>query len=99
MTNPTDPWASPARSPQQRDRSLSMITKVTVGGAAAAVLAAGAMATWLAQPANAKAGSSTKSSSSSSSSSSSRSGGLKSGSTPTTGNAGSSQPQVSSGGS
>jgi hypothetical protein len=67
------------RASAERDRALARVTKVTVAGGAGAVLATGALAAWLALPANAKPGSAAATSSSSGSSSSGSSSGTSSG--------------------
>jgi hypothetical protein len=59
------------RASAERDRALARVTKVTVAGGAGAVLATGALAAWLALPANAKPGSAAATTSGSSSSGSS----------------------------
>lgn len=49
-------WPDQSRPSRRRDRSLTRVTAVTVVGGAGAVLATGALATWLSLPANAKPG-------------------------------------------
>jgi hypothetical protein len=101
---PPDPSAGKAAD---RDRALARVTRLTAVGGVGAIVATGALAGFLSQPAHAKPGSTATSSGSSSSSSSSSSddGGLQSsGQAPGSSGSGSSgsgnsQPQVSSGGS
>jgi len=94
------------RSRQDRDRALSRVAKTTAAGGVGAVLVAGALAAWLSTPAHARAGSTSTTSSSTATSSPTATSeqdddGLQPTSAPTTasGDTGSQQPTVVSGGS
>jgi ferredoxin len=56
MPTPSGRWPEQPLPSRRRDRSLSQVTTVTVVGGAGAMLATGALAAWLALPANAKPG-------------------------------------------